>query len=337
MLSGSSRRATTVFDPGTLTARMKEEVRTLGFSAVGVADATAPGDEGARLEEWLARGYASGMRWMARRQAERCDPSRVLEGVRSIIVVSANYAHPPAWAKDGPKISRYAEGLDYHDVLGARLQLLTAWLDGQAPGSRSRWYVDTGPVMEKAWAARAGLGWIGKHTTLISPRHGSWVFLGVVLTTIPLVPDGPATDHCGTCTRCIDACPTGAIVEPYVLDAGRCIAYLTIEHRGAFPPEAEERGLDGWIFGCDVCQEVCPWNEKLASPSGEPAFVPREGAPLPDAEELLGLDAEGFARRFAGTPVLRTGVDGMHRNCRAFLARRDGPDPGEPDRASHQH
>lgn len=299
------------------TAAVKDRARALGFSAVGIADAQDRGEDAVRLEQWLDRGYAASMRWMERRKAERGDPSLVLPGIRSIIVVSMNYYHSTPVPDGGPKISRYARGGDYHEVMGQRMVAFVHWLGEAFPGTNSKWYVDTGPVMEKPWAQRAGIGWIGKHTTLISPDEGSWVFLGVILTTADLVADASAVDRCGSCTACIEACPTGAIVEPYVLDAGRCIAYLTIEHRGPFDPD-REGALDGWIFGCDVCQDVCPWNAKRAHPTAEAAFAPRGVTAAPDAEDLLGIDEQRFADLFAGTPVLRATAAGLKRNCIAY-------------------
>jgi epoxyqueuosine reductase len=323
-----------VIDRRRLTGEVKERLVSLGFTAVGIAEAAAAGDEGARLQEWLDRGYAASMQWMGKRKAERTDPAQLMPGVQSVIVVSMNYFAPEPPAPEGPKISRYARGLDYHDVLGERLKEFVQWLHDTAPGATSRWYVDTGPVMEKAWAQRAGIGWIGKHTTLISPEHGSWVFLGVVLTTASLIADAAAVDRCGTCTRCIDACPTAAIVEPYVLDAGKCIAYLTIEHRGPFPPGLGQ-SLDGWIFGCDVCQDVCPWNEKLPRPTQEPAFATRPEMIAPVAAELLALSDDAFNEQFKGTPVVRARPEGMRRNCIAYQNRDEAVDPGTQDSASH--
>jgi len=170
--------------------------------------------------------------------------------------------------------------------------------------------------MEKAWAQRAGIGWLGKHATVITTDHGSWVFLGVVLTTAAFEPDEAAVDRCGTCTRCIEACPTAAIVEPYVVDARRCISYLTIEHRGALPAEFEHR-LEGWIFGCDICQDVCPWNTKHSTETSEPAFQPREGMVQPDTAMLMDLDETAFNKRFQGSPLQRTGIEGLRRNISA--------------------
>lgn len=310
-----------------LTADVKERARALGFSAVGIADATQENDDGVRLQEWLDGGFAASMQWMGRRARERSDPAAVLPGVRSVIVVSMNYFVPGDVPEGAPKISRYARGADYHDVMGARMQEYARWIQETIPGATAKWYVDTGPVMEKAWAGRAGIGWIGKHTTLISPVDGSWIFLGVILTTASLIADEPAVDRCGTCTACIDVCPTAAIVEPYVLDARRCIAYLTIEHRGAFDP-ALAASLDGWIFGCDACQDVCPWNTKLAHPTDEGAFAPRAQALAPDVHALMRMDEKEFAGLFAGTPVVRAKAAGMKRNCAALLGGERSIDPG---------
>jgi epoxyqueuosine reductase len=307
-----------MLDPRRVTAEVKDRGRALGFSAVGIADAADSGDDAVRLQGWLERGYAASMHWMGKRKTERGDPSALLPGIRSVIVVSMNYYVPASVPEGVPKISRYARGNDYHDVVGRRMEEFVRWLDEAIPGALSKWYVDTGPVMEKAWAQRAGIGWIGKHTTLISPADGSWVFLGVVLTTASLIADEPGVDRCGSCTACIDACPTTAIVEPYLLDAGKCIAYLTIEHRGAFEPEVAA-SLDGWIFGCDVCQDVCPWNAKLAHPTAEQAFEPRGGTVMPDADALIRVNENEFGELFAGTPVLRAKAAGMRRNCAAYV------------------
>src|SRR5512143_874984 len=239
--------------------RVKEAALAFGFSHAGIARGDVPLEESRALGAWLDRKYHATMGWMERTRARRGDPSLVLPGVKSVIAVSLNYYTPDARRGGRGKISRYAWGDDYHDVLGERLERFQGWLREKYPGEKFLWYADTGPVMDKVWAQRAGIGWEGKHTNVITTDVGSWVFLGEVLTTLELEPDAPATDHCGTCTLCIEACPTGAIVEPYVVDSGLCISYLTIEHRGELPAGAS---LDGWIFGCDVCQDVCPWKRK---------------------------------------------------------------------------
>src|SRR5689334_8816261 len=284
-------------------SRIEEEIKAqaleLGFDMAGIAAAGPLDEEGSRLGEWLARGYHGTMRWMAARESERRDPRALVPGAASVISVAMNYyaAEPPGdpdgarpTAETG-KISRYAWGDDYHDVMGPRLSALLEYVRRRIPGTEGKWYVDTGPVLEKAWAARAGIGWEGKHTNVITREMGSWVFLGEVIVTARLEPDAPAADHCGSCTACIDACPTGAIVEPYLLDGSRCISYLTIEHRGDFAAEFEGR-LDGWIYGCDICQEVCPWNRKFARPSGRGEFAPRPENLRPALAAVASLGEE---------------------------------------------
>jgi len=301
--------------------RVKEHALRLGFSHAGVAAATQLEEEGERLRQWLARGYHAGMHWMARAPERRDDPRQVLPGARAVVAVAANYHTPDTHSTDPRhgKISRYAWGDDYHTILGKRLEALQEWVEAEWPGERCRWYVDTGPVMEKAWAQRAGLGWVGKHTNLITADRGSWVFLGAMLTTLPLAPDEPATDHCGTCTLCLEACPTQALVEPYLLDGIRCISYLTIEHRDEIPESLQGR-FENWIFGCDVCQDVCPWNRKFASPSGEEAFRPRAGFAAPDLDAWGAMSEREFDGRFAGSPVRRARREGLARNI-AFVRR----------------
>jgi epoxyqueuosine reductase len=298
-------------------SQIKDEARRLGFSHCGIARAGIPEEEAHRLRAWLDRDYHATMAWMERSADRRGDPALVLPGVRSIIAVALNYHTGEERTGEKGKISRYAWGEDYHDVMADLLRRFQEWLASGNPGERFLWYADTGPVMDKVWAARAGIGWEGKHTNVITRDRGSWVFLGEILTTLALEPDEPATDRCGSCTRCIDACPTGAIVEPYVVDSGRCISYLTIEHRGGLP----EVTLDGWLFGCDVCQDVCPWNRKFACPTGEEAFSPREGFLAPPLEEWEGMTQEEFDRRFAGSAIRRTKWSGLVRNCRALLGR----------------
>jgi epoxyqueuosine reductase len=223
------------------------------------------------------------------------------------------------------KVSRYAWGEDYHRVVLRKLNELQAWVEKEFPGERALAYVDTGPLAEKALAVRAGIGWQGKHTNVITTDRGSWVFLGEVVTTLDIPQDVPALDHCGSCTLCIEACPTGAIVEPYVVDSARCLSYLTIEHRG---PVNEPPAYEGWIYGCDICQDVCPWNEKFAHPSSEPAFQPRQGNVAPRLEEWEKMTEEGFRERFAGSPIRRAKWEGLLRNVRIVQAQQ----PGKSDR-----
>ncbi len=311
---------------------IKDEARALGFSHVGICSASPDALAAERLSTWLERGYHASMAWMAARAEERCDPSRVLPGARSIISLAVNYYAPHQHANEegSGKVSRYAWGDDYHEVVGDRARQLSSWLIRMFPGERAVWYVDTGPVMERVWAARAGIGWIGKHTNVITSDMGSWVFLGEIITTLELPVDASATDHCGTCVRCIDACPTDAIVEPYVVDSNRCLSYLTIEHRGPVDPSLHDK-YERWVFGCDICQDVCPWNRKFATETPETRFQPRTGNVSPSLDEWSGMTAGQFAARFVGSPIRRPKYEGLLRNVRIVR----GDDPAEPGEASH--
>lgn len=311
----------------TLTETIKHEARTLGFDAVGIA-AVAPQDGDtpphglSRLLEWLRRGYQGTMAWLARDPDRRADPRRVLPGCRSIVVVAMNY-YTDQQADERPgygRIARYAWGRDYHEVLGARLKGLAGRIRAIAPGAELRWYVDTGPVMEKVWAQRAGLGWIGKHSNLVSPQFGSWLLLGEILTTLELTPDEPGSDLCGSCTLCLRVCPTGAIVEPYVVDARRCISYVTIElpRAGAGPPDDLRRHVGNRIFGCDDCLDVCPYNVN-ATPTGEPAFRGTAVTLRPDLAALSAMTDDAFTTAFAGSPVRRATHAGLLTNVAVAL------------------
>jgi epoxyqueuosine reductase len=304
--------------------RVRAMGRALGFDAVGIAPAEPPPHAGF-LGEWLARGYAGEMAWLARRAAEREDPRRVLPGARSVVAAALVYdpgAPAPGETDAGAtgRVARYAGGADYHDVLRERLRALEDEIAALAPGARTRSYVDTGPVLERPLAARAGLGWIGKNTLLIHPALGSYLFLGVVLTDLALASDAPEPDHCGSCRACLDACPTDAFPAPYVLDASRCLSYTTIELRGAIP-EPLRAPQASWVFGCDVCQEVCPWNlrAKRRVPADEAglraALAPREAWRTPPLTRLLALGEEEFRALAGGTAVTRTRWRGLVRNA----------------------
>ncbi|MBI3873090.1 MAG: tRNA epoxyqueuosine(34) reductase QueG [candidate division Zixibacteria bacterium] len=299
-----------------LRERLVEVAHELGFDAVGVASVDSDGPDRERLFEWLTLGYHASMTWMARNAERRSDVRQVLPGARSVISLAVNY-YTPHEIDDGCgslKVSRYAWGEDYHRVLTRRLKLLCEQLAVLAPGEKFIAYVDTGPVMERAWAERAGLGWIGKNGCLITRSLGSWVFLAEVITTVPLPVDLPHTDFCGSCTRCIDACPTDAITEPCVVDSNRCISYWTIEHKGEIPA-ALAADFDGWIFGCDVCQDVCPWNS-FTSPSAEPAFAPRADCLCPPGDRWATLSGEEFREEFADSAIRRAKSEGLARNIR---------------------
>jgi len=302
-----------------LTNLIKEKAHELGFVKVGIARAEELTQEGERLREWLRRGFHGTMEWMQRNVEMRFDPRAIIPGARSIICVAMNYYTSTQHCHDVEcgKISRYAWGDDYHIVMRKRLDSLVTCIKQLKPDARAKAYVDTGPVMEKAWAVRAGLGWIGKHTNLIMREVGSWVFLGEVITNLDLVPDEPGIDHCGTCRACIDVCPTGALVEPYVLDSTKCISYLTIEHRGEIPEELASK-FENWVYGCDMCQDVCPWNS-FQQPSQEPAFQPRAHNVAPRLEELTQLTVDEFRERYRRSPIKRTKREGLARNADAIL------------------
>ena len=298
-------------------ADVKRRARELGFTHVGIANAAVLENEAALFDAWCGRGYDATMGWMRRRAHERRDVCAVLPDTRSVIVVALNYAAPREYRPEpgAVQISQYARGRDYHDVLGGMLTELMHWISVEEPAAGGKFYVDTGPVLEKAWAVRAGIGWQGKHTNIITQDQGSWVFLGVLLTTLALVPDTPATDRCGSCTKCLDACPTRAFVAPYVLDARRCISYLTIEHRGDIPEELAG-GCGGWVFGCDVCQDVCPWNIKFARPSKERAWASGTGLEGMTPDELLAMTEEEFLGKFRKSAIHRARWEGFMRNVR---------------------
>jgi epoxyqueuosine reductase len=310
-----------------LTDRIKIRARQLGFNLVG-ATQPYPSNHVAFYRDWLAQGYHAGMGYLARLDAirKRADPRRVMPETRSIIVAGMSYypgEFPPAEGHRG-RVSRYAWGADYHDVMLGKLHQLAEWIDGQVEHRLTyRAYVDTGPLLERELAQRAGLGWIGKNTNLIHPRMGSYFFLGELLLDLDLEPNAPfADDRCGSCTMCLDACPTGALAGPRILDARRCISYLTIEHRGTVPEEIRPL-IDDWVFGCDVCQEVCPWNRRFARPAQEPAFDPVH-ATL-DLVEMLALDEEAFRNRFRETPLWRARRAGLLRNAAVVLGNLGDP------------
>jgi len=295
---------------------VKRRGRELGFSAVGVTT-LEPSAHADFIDRWLAAGYAGTMTYLHRQAARRRDPRAIFPAARRAVVTLTNYFHGPA-PRPTARVAQYAWSTDYHEVLGRRLAALAAEIARLVPGSTSRAYVDAGPVPERELAQRAGLGWIGKNAMLIRPGLGSFTFIGVLLTDAALDADLPfAADRCGTCTRCLDACPTGAFVAPRTLDARRCISYLTIERRGDFTPE--ESGLTGdWLFGCDVCQDVCPWNERFAGPTADTALAPRPELAAPDPDAFAREDDDLFRRRYGDTPFARPGPAGMRRNARAL-------------------
>lgn len=313
-------------DLAAITADLHQRAAALGFTLRGIAPAVAAPGFG-RLQEWLAAGYAGEMGYLAEREAAYAHPEGVLAGVRSVVMLAMPYRtdepRPPEPGQG--RVARYAWGPgDYHDVVHERLKELAAWVRTVAPEAKVRGVVDTAPLLEREFAQLAGLGWVGKHTLLIHKPAGSYFFLAALLTDLDLPPDVPFTaDHCGTCRACLDACPTAAFPQPYVLDATRCISYLTIELRGPIPRDLRP-GLGEWLFGCDVCQDVCPWNSRSPQ-TAEPEFQPAAANNPIDAVELLGLDEAAFRERFRWTPLWRAKRRGILRNAAIVLGNRPTP------------
>jgi epoxyqueuosine reductase len=305
-----------------LSARVKAEARAVGFDAAGVCDLRPI--ERTALDDWLERGYAASMGYMHRQAPKRREPQRIVPGSCRAIVLLKNHYHQETTIRSADaRVARYAWGEDYHRVLGDMLARLAERVValGARP-ERTRGYVDAGPVPERELAQRAGLGWIAKNTMLIHRGLGSFTFIASLFTDLPVLPDEPFdTDHCGSCRRCLDACPTDAFPRQRVLDSNRCISYLTIEHREPF--DEEQAGLVGdWLFGCDVCQDVCPWNSKFATTTDEPRFAARPELVAPALDELLRLDADEFQARYGDTAFERPGVEGLKRNARTIVRSR---------------
>ncbi len=313
-------------DSALLTRQIKEHALRLGFDAVGAAPAAALPAE--NLREWLKRGYHGQMGYMERNVEKRLDPGLALEGARSIVSLALNYYHPYTLPYDDPDcgvVSRYASGDDYHEVLKRKLDQLLEYVQTKAPGTRGKTYVDTGPVLDKYWASRSGIGWLGKNGNVLAKRRtGSWFFLGELLLDVELEYDQPHLDHCGSCTRCLEACPTDAIVEPRVVDSRRCISYLTIELKGDIAEELRS-AMANLVYGCDICQDVCPWNRKLQE-SGVQEFRPRDTLRAPRLRELARMTPDDFRVRFKRSAVKRAKWEGMMRNVAVALGNSRDPE-----------
>lgn len=302
-----------------LEERLEAVAREHGFAAFGIAHADAAPQTAARLDQWLAEGRHGDMIWMESRAAQRGSPKGLWPEVRSVIALGMSYApalDPLALADhpDRGRISVYAQGGDYHDVVKKALKAVARWLVAEVKDAEVKVFVDTAPVMEKPLSAAAGLGWQGKHTNLVSRDHGSWLFLGAIYTTLELAPSKPGRDTCGSCAACQDACPTQAFPAPYRLDARRCISYLTIEHNGPIPV-ALRRGIGNRIYGCDDCLAACPWNKFAETAQTHRAFLPRAELAAPSLADLLALDDADFRQVFAGSPIKRIGRGRMVRNA----------------------
>ncbi len=302
----------------TFSERIKQQAAKIGFQKVGVVATEPLLDEGARLKDWLERGFHGEMAWMAREPEKRSDPRLLLPGAKSVIVVALNYFtnHSHEENPEKGKISRYAWGDDYHDVVRQKLNKLLDWIKAENPNADGKTCVDTAPMMDKAWAVRAGLGWLGKHTNLITTEIGSWIFIGSILLNIDLEYDTDTVeDHCGTCTACLDACPTGAIVEPYVVDSRKCISYATIELRAETLPNDIAERLNGWLYGCDICQDVCPWN-RFETKTDESRFEPRKNETSLVLKTVEQMTHDEYVERFRRSAIKRTKLGGLKRNAR---------------------
>jgi len=305
---------------------VKELALKSGFDLVGFAKADTLDEESIHLQEWLAKGYQSGMTYMERNTDKRYNIREIFPEAKSVISLALNYYTPVQHSDNedertghpSGKISRYAWGRDYHLVIWEKLKLLENQLKETDDQFNSISYVDTGPVMDKAWAVRAGIGWQGKHTNVINPGIGSWFFIANIITNYEFNYSELITDHCGSCTACIDACPTNAIVDEYIVDSRKCISYLTIENKGEIPASFEGK-FDNWVFGCDICQEVCPWNIKFSESCEKAEFYPFDGKTGIKLSEVEEMKSGEFNRRFKDSPVKRTKLSGLKRNALFIL------------------
>lgn len=328
-------------DNARLSQRLKAQALTEGFAACGIAPADAAPETARRLRDWLASGAHGGMEWMESRAHHRERPRALWPEVRSLVMLGMSYApkEDPLRLEDAADIGRisvYAQGRDYHDIVKKALKRLARWLVAEAANEGAaadvKVFVDTAPVMEKPLAEAAGIGWQGKHTNLLSREHGNWLFLGAIYTTLDLEPDAPGDDHCGSCTACQAACPTDAFPAPYRLDARRCISYLTIEHQGPIPHEFRA-AMGNRIYGCDDCLAVCPWNKFAEQAEANKLFAARAELAAPKLADLLALDDAGFRAVFSGSPIKRIGRDRMVRNCLIAAGNSGDAALAEPVRA----
>lgn len=300
---------------------IKARSAALGFEECRIAKATFLEDDARRLEDWLHNGYGGTMSYIERHFDLRVDPQKLVPGAKTVMTFLMNYFPQTEQPEDAPKVARYAWGKDYHDTIRGLLNELLEELQGLTGGVEGRGFVDSAPVLERAWAVRSGLGWVGKNGNLINPKRGSYFFIATLITDLDVPEDAPfQTDHCGTCTRCLDACPTGAILSPTVIDARRCISYLTIELKDAAMPTGFEHRNDDWIFGCDVCQEVCPWN-RFSKPHQQPDFAPIPEILTLSATDWEALTEETFRKIFRHSPISRAKWKGVQRNLKAVRKR----------------
>lgn len=309
-------------------SEIKVQAQAIGFHQVGIAAVEAKQNQSAQtqaaqnLQSWLDLGYHADMEWMT--SAKRADIKKLMPSARSVISLALNYYTPHQHSEDPEdgKISRYGWGRDYHKVMGKKLKALSMWLESQDEDIITRHCVDTAPIQDKFWAQQSGIGWIGKNGNVISTQYGSWLFLGEVITNLELTPDKPHSKHCGTCTRCLDACPTQAITKPFVVDANRCIAYHTIENRAEELPPEIVNNLSGWVAGCDICQDVCPWNQRFARETDIDDFQPYPGNQTPKLQDLAQISDADWDRQFRASALRRIKPNMLQRNARASLISR---------------
>jgi epoxyqueuosine reductase len=294
------------------TQQIKAFAKTLGFESIGIATAGFLEEEAPRLEKWLNQHMHGQMHYMENWFDKRLDPTLLVPGAKSVISLLYNYFPETQQRKDAPQIAKYAYGQDYHHVIKDKLKHFTHFIQSEIGEVHGRAFVDSAPVLERAWAAKSGLGWIGKHSLLINKQHGSFYFLAELILDLELISDGPVTDHCGTCTKCMEACPTDAIVDPYVVDASKCISYFTIELKDAIPNGFEDK-FENWMFGCDICQDVCPWN-RFSQPHQEPKFKPQDALLHQSPSEWKEITQDVFNEIFKKSAVKRTQFSGLKRN-----------------------
>lgn len=298
------------------TALIKQKAQELGFMFCGVSKADFLEKEARELDQWLKRGYHGKMSYMENYFDKRLDPRLLVEDAKSVVSLLLNYfPSDQQTTTDEPKLAKYAYGEDYHFVIKDKLKELFGFIHEEIGEVGGRMFVDSAPVMDKAWAKRSGLGWMGKNTNLIHPKHGSFFFIAELILDLELAPDGPMKDYCGTCTACIDECPTDAIVEPYVVDGSKCISYLTIELKDEILPKEFKGKMENWMFGCDICQDVCPWN-RFSKPHNESRFNPHENLLKMSKADWVDLTEEVFQEVFRKSAVKRTKITGLRRNIR---------------------
>ncbi len=308
-------------DTARATAIVKRLAKEQGFMACGISKADFLEEEASGLEQWLKHGYHGDMKWMENHFDERLDPRKLMPGAKSVISVLLNYFPEESQEAGTPKISKYAYGRDYHKVIRGKLKRMLQGIHEEIGEVHGRGFVDSAPVMDRAWARRSGLGWIGKHSLLLSKKSGSFYFIGELIVDLELDPDGPSTDHCGSCTACMDACPTQAIIAPTVVDSNKCISYLTIEYKKALPSEFQNK-MDQWVYGCDTCQDVCPWN-RFSKPHQEPDFNLREAIGKNGWQEWEEITHELWEEIMQGSAIRRTGYEGFMRNLN-FAKKSEG-------------